>query len=66
MTEPRCLFIQLAGLLVLAVGALGLLGYATGNRQLTTWDQDTAMAFPTCVEFIIIGACLFSLGKRHT
>lgn len=57
-------FVQLLGLVVMAIGLSTICGYATQEERLYRWagTVDVGMAFNTAMAFIIEGICFFLLA----
>lgn len=59
------LFVQMAGILLMLVGFVVMIGYVTHSPIIYTYPPNTtAMALPTGICFSIIGCCLFILGQE--
>jgi hypothetical protein len=57
-------FIQLLGLLSVAIGLLTILGYAAGDPGLYTWFGDNGQAYNTAVTDILQGLALYLIGCK--
>lgn len=52
----------IAGLFIIMVSMMVLIGYVFGLDKLTNWKLNTAMAVPTALCFISTGIALIILG----
>jgi uncharacterized membrane protein len=54
----RLLAVRALGSIVIGIVGTALVGYWLGHASLNTWSGSIAMAIPTAVAFILIGAAM--------
>ena len=57
--------IQMAGIMVMTVAGVCIVGHVTQTPGLYTWPENTVgMAMPTAILFAVVGMCLIALANR--
>jgi len=64
-TKKQHVFLGIPGSVIIALGAVGLIGFFSGHTEIGTWGDFISMAIHTAVGLLVLGAGLIASAWRH-